>query len=89
MYTCCSGPGTKELNQTRDLFLAFEKFAFCHLSRKERVAHFCENSKIEREINASFFFFFFFFRNANLAKQHEIFMNFVGDILWLTNRKLW
>jgi hypothetical protein len=24
-----------------------------------------------------------------LAKQHEIFMNFVGDILWLTNRKLW
>jgi hypothetical protein len=72
MWTYCSGPGTNELNQTRDLFLAFENLHFATLVGKKGLHIFVKMPKLKGKSmqRLSLFFFFFLLHSANLAKQH-------------------
>ncbi len=47
MWTRCSGPGTSELNQTRDLFLAFENLHFATLVGKKGLHIFVKMPKLK------------------------------------------
>jgi hypothetical protein len=62
MWTCCTGPGTNELNQIRDLFLAFENLHFATLVGKKGLHIFVKMPKLKgKSMQCLFFSFFSFF----------------------------
>jgi len=92
------------MNWTRPgiYFWLLKSCTVCHLSRKERVAHFCENAKIEREINAmsSFFFPLPFFAvqiwQNNIKSSWILFVTYYGwqyktlvNSVYACNKKWW